>query len=96
LDVTKLFEGCAEDETKVLIFLREVPGDLLLQVAADHPRFGTNWNDWSVEKETARMEWLKQFLARAGTPVGTYSWGKVSADLGGRDGIAHAFISYAA
>jgi hypothetical protein len=79
MSFTKLFEGCAEDETKVLVHLREVPGDLLLQFAADHPKFGSNWSDWSVEKEMARMEWLKEFLVRAGAPVGTYSWGKVSA-----------------
>lgn len=42
------------------------------------------------------MAWLKGFLERSGAPVGTYSWGKVSAFFDRKGGCGLATISYAA
>jgi hypothetical protein len=52
------------------------------------------YEDWTEQNERARVAWLVEFLKRCGTPVGSYSWGKVSADYDPKGVQGFATISY--
>lgn len=93
--VRPMFEATAEDGVKVSVSYVESVGGYLTFFAG-HTKFGTSWDDWTEQKERARVAWLAEFLKHCGTPVGSYAWGNVEAiyDSKGAQGIA--IISYAA
>jgi len=47
---------------------------------------GDPWKNWSAEKELARVEAARQWLADIGCPVGEYTWGTVFAELDNKGG----------
>jgi hypothetical protein len=93
--VRSLFEATAEDGVKVSVSYVESGGGYL-SFFAGHAGFGTSWNDWTEQKERARVAWLAEFLKRCGTPVGSYPWGKVEASYDPKGAQGTATISYAA
>lgn len=93
--VRSLFEATAEDGVKVSVSYVESGGGYL-SFFAGHAKFGTSWDDWTEQKERARVAWLAEFLERCGTPVGSYAWGKVEAIYDQKGAQGMATISYAA
>jgi hypothetical protein len=88
-----LFQGAGEDGVSVLLWYVESGGHLRL--VADHPKFGTgSAADWTEQNERARVAWLVEFLKSCGTPVGSYSWGTISADYDPRGVHGFVTISY--
>jgi hypothetical protein len=90
-----MFEVIAEDGVKVSVSYVESGGGHL-HFFADHAKFGTSWNDWTEQKERARVAWLAEFLKSCGAPVGSYPWGKVEVVYDPKGGQGLAIISYAA
>jgi hypothetical protein len=90
-----LFEAIADDDVKVSVSYVELNGGFL-SFFADHPTFGTSWNDWTEQKERARMAWLAEFLQSCGAPVGTYSWGEVQTIYDRKGGLGLGLVKYAA
>lgn len=60
-----------------------------IQISDASPQFGTNWSDWSEEKEQLRVESIAAWLTAWGYPPARYSWGEVWAayDLKGGAGL---------
>ncbi|MBD8874653.1 hypothetical protein [Rhodanobacter sp. DHB23] len=61
-----------------------------------HPKYGTNWNTWSEERELARAEQIGSWLAGNGFAPGTYPWGSIWAGYDAKSGFGHAVVRYAA
>ena len=55
---------------------------------------GDPWKDWSLEKEQARVEATRRWLADVGYPVGTYRWGVVHAELDPKSGGGGGMIRF--
>jgi hypothetical protein len=93
--IRSMFEATGEDGVKISVsYVESGGGDL--SFFADHAQFGTSWDDWTEQKERARVAWLAEFLKSCGTPVGSYPWGKVEAMYDPKGGEGMATISYAA
>ena len=93
--VQTIFEAAAEDGVKVSVSYVE-SGRGYLSLSADHAQFGTSWDEWTKQKERARVTWLVGFLKSCGAPVGVYPWGKVEAIYDAKGGQGLAIISYVA
>ncbi|MEO7456323.1 MAG: hypothetical protein ABIY52_08675 [Gemmatimonadaceae bacterium] len=67
----------------------------LMQCAvADPALYGASWDDWSEAKERLRAHATERWLADAGYPVGTYSWGEVWARYHDRDASGGGGITF--
>lgn len=60
------------------------------------PRFGTSWDDASLEKEMARKESHDAWLANALGPQRTFAWGTVWSSYDERGGFSDMGVRYAA
>ena len=90
----KIFEVDERDGVKVVGAIWNMGDRLTLGLTATHERFGLSWDDWSQDKEHARLQWLTQWLEKVGVPIGTYTWGTVSASYDPKGGGSSAGIVY--
>jgi hypothetical protein len=60
------------------------------------PRFGTSWDDHSVENEMARQKSHDAWLSRALGPNREFSWGSVWSGYDERGGFSDIVVKYAA
>ncbi len=67
----------------------------LLQISDSNPDFGTDWGNWSEEKELARVASVAKWLSRHGWPSGRYPWGGVSAEFDPRSGSGLGGVRFA-
>lgn len=65
-----------------------------ISLSVRDPRFGSNWSDWSPDKERERAAATSAWLARIGFPVGRYPWGEVWAGLDERGGGGSGSIRF--
>jgi hypothetical protein len=65
-----------------------------ISMALGHPDFGTNWDDWSTEKEKARHRAHEALLREWGAPAGEYAWGKVWCGFDPKTGDAGFSVHY--
>lgn len=56
--------------------------------------FGTNWDDWSREKEDARRRAHTEWLRSSGLPPGNYRFGEVWSDYSEKDALSKIVIQY--
>lgn len=56
--------------------------------------FGTNWEDWSREKEDARRRAHTEWLRSSGLPPGKYKFGEVWSDYSEKDALSKIVIRY--
>jgi hypothetical protein len=61
---------------------------------ADDDQPGDPWSNWSAEREQARAEAIRQWLANIGCPVGDYTWGSVSAEVDAKSGGASGGVRF--
>ena len=56
--------------------------------------FGTNWDDWSREKEDSRRRAHNDWLRGSKLPPGKYSFGEVWSDYSEKDALSKIVIQY--
>ncbi|MGL6074988.1 MAG: hypothetical protein ACRC8S_12585 [Fimbriiglobus sp.] len=59
------------------------------------PRFGTSWDDHSLENEMARKASHDVWLARALAPHRNFAWGSVLSGYDERGGFSNIVVKYA-
>jgi hypothetical protein len=64
----------------------------MMALADGNARFGTNWNEWSEEKERLRAKSTESWLYGKGFHVGTYPWGSIGADFDPKGGKGSATV----
>ena len=85
-----------DGEVVVSISLGFNDGALQFVILTDaHTKYGAGWSEWSDEKERLRVSSIGGWLARMGYPVGTYSWGSISAGYDAKGGAGSASVRYA-
>jgi hypothetical protein len=57
--------------------------------------FGTSWEEWSKEKQSARAASISAWLTRHGYPPGSYSWGDVWVGYDAKSGSGSARVRFA-
>ena len=57
--------------------------------------FGTNWDDWSREKEESRRRAHDAWLRASGLPPGRYPFAEVWSDYSEKDALSKIVIQYA-
>jgi len=90
----KFFELEAEDGVILSAAVWNMQNRMAVELSASHERFGVDWSSWSKDSELEKLEWLKSCLNSAGTPVGNYKFGTVSANFDPKSGFSSAWLSY--
>ncbi|WP_146168182.1 hypothetical protein [Pseudomonas mangrovi] len=66
-----------------------------VNVAIVNPElYGSNWNDFSEEKEKLRAKDTEKWLMNIGYKTGKYSWGEIWAGFDSKGGFGHAVVRY--
>jgi hypothetical protein len=67
-----------------------------VRISSSGAEFGSNWNDWSKEKELARLEANNLWLSSQGvTTSSQYSWGVVWSGFDVKGGFSSVVVRYA-
>jgi hypothetical protein len=82
-------------ELLVVLYFREQQLTMVSLTDAD-PRFGTSWDDHSLEKEMARKASHDLWLSRALGPGRNFSWGSVWSGYDARAAFSDVVVKYAA
>lgn len=90
----KVFELEAEDGVLLSAAVWNMQNRMVIELSASHEKFGSDWSSWSKESELEKLEWLKSCLDSAGTPVGNYKFGNVTANFDPKGGFSSAWLSY--
>ncbi len=86
-----------EDNEDSLVMIAYFKGEKLesIHISLLNPEFGTNWSDWSEEKQLnlkqANDSWL---MKNDLTPDKQYSWGSVNSAYDQKSGSSHIVIKY--
>lgn len=66
-----------------------------MAISDANPRFGTDWGNWSEDKERLRARSIADWFVRRGTPPARYDWGEVWAAYDPKGGVGAGGVRYA-